>query len=149
MHTAIRRLAVALLTPLGLTGCFGDVLTSSLEGLNFVFVTFNPVDNSGVSGGGYGDFERGERAFLFAATFSPTVVGQEYVAHRHTGTCSAIGTQVLTLPPVTGQPATTGGTPFVSVRVSLPTSYAKAAYVMDLHVTVAGVERRVACGSFA
>ncbi|MBL8983973.1 MAG: hypothetical protein JNL26_17440 [Gemmatimonadetes bacterium] len=149
MPGAIRRLAVALLAPLALTGCFGEMLTSSLEGFNLVLVSFNPVDNSGITGFGSGDYETGARDFMFGATFTPTVVGQQYVAHVHTGSCPAIGTLVLTLPAVTGQPAANGGAPSASVSVRLPTSYSKAAYVMDLHVTVAGVERRVACGSFA
>ena len=124
-------------------------MSASLEGWNLVIVSFNPVDGSGIIGTGSGSFNDGERDFAFEATFSPTVVGQQYVAHIHTGSCTAIGPLVRALPAVTGQPAMTGGTPFATVRVSLPTSYSKAAYMMDLRVTVAGVERRVACGSFA
>jgi hypothetical protein len=150
MPARLTRLAVALLLPLALAACsVEDIVNASLEGWNLVLVSFNPTENSGVSGFGSGDFSDGERDFEFTAGFSPTVVGQQYVAHIHTGSCTAIGSVVRTLPPVLGQAASTGETPAASLKVRLPTSYWKAAYVMDLHVTVAGVERRVACGSFS
>lgn len=144
------RLVVACLLPFALAACsMEELVGASLEGWNLVIVSFDAVDNSGIIGTGSGSFNDGERDFAFEATFSPTVVGQQYVAHIHTGSCTAIGPLVRALPAVTGQPAMAGGPSFARVRVSLPTSYRKAAYVMDLHVTVAGVERRVACGSFA
>ena len=150
MPARLSRLAVALCLPFALAACsLEELVSASLEGWNLVIVSFNPVDSSGITGIGNGEYNDGERDFPFEATFTPTVVGQQYVAHIHTGSCTAIGPLVRALPAVTGQPAMIGGTPTATVRVGLPTSYWKAAYVMDLHVTVAGVERRVACGSFA
>lgn len=144
------RLVVACLVPFALAACsVEDLVSSSLEGWNMVMVNFSQVDSSGITGLGYGDFSDGDRDFAFEATFNPTVVGQPYVAHIHSGTCAAIGPVVRALPPVTGQPATQGGKPSATVKVGLSTSYSRGAYVMDLHVTVGGVERRVACGSFA
>ncbi|MBK8247657.1 MAG: hypothetical protein IPK85_09705 [Gemmatimonadetes bacterium] len=149
MPARLSRLAVALCLPFALAACsLEELVSASLEGWNLVLVSFSQVDSSGITGLGNGDFNDGETGFDFGAHFSPTVVGQSYVAHIHTGSCTTIGPMVRALPPVVGQPAINGGLPSAFVRVSLPTSYSKAAYVMDLHVTVAGVERRVACGSF-
>jgi hypothetical protein len=149
MSTPLRRLALCLLPTLTLAACSLEGFAPlSLEGWNYVYVTFNPVDSSRISGIGSGQFNDGASTFEFGAQLAPAVVGQEYTVHVHVGSCTAIGNIVRTLPPVPGKAGGVGSGPSLSISATLSTGYREAGYVMDVHATVAGVERRVACGAF-
>jgi hypothetical protein len=89
---------------------------------------------------------RDKNVSIVASNDSVTV-GQAYAAHLHTGTCVAVGNIALSLPTPVGLPGQPGAPPSASIQLTIPVTYATPDFVLDFHATVAGVERRVACGA--